>query len=88
MQIWIPALPDVGLVQWFHRIPTNTTYWTGFPDEKNPYINSWPGTARRRSGSTRLNRRSRRKQQGAGRLLSPGPSLRDAVGRMPLDGRR
>lgn len=40
MQIWIPALPDVGLVQWFHRIPTNTTYWTGFPDEKNPYINS------------------------------------------------
>ncbi len=40
MEIWIPALPDVGLVQWFHRIPTNTTYWTGFPDESNPYINS------------------------------------------------
>ena len=40
MEIWIPALPDVGLVQWFHRIPTNTTYWTGYPDDGNPYINS------------------------------------------------
>ena len=40
MDIWIPALPDIGLVQWFHRIPTNTTYWTNFPDENNPYINS------------------------------------------------
>lgn len=40
MQIWIKELPDVGLVQWFHRIPTNTTYWTGFPTEENPYINS------------------------------------------------
>jgi peptide/nickel transport system substrate-binding protein len=40
MQIWIDNLPDVGVVQWFHRIPTNTTYWTNFPDEKTPYINS------------------------------------------------
>lgn len=40
MQIWIKNLPDIGLVQWFHRIPTNTTYWKGFPDETNPYINS------------------------------------------------
>lgn len=40
MAIWIKALPDIGLVQWFHRIPTNTTYWTGFPTEENPYINS------------------------------------------------
>ncbi|HET8630144.1 MAG TPA: ABC transporter substrate-binding protein [Thermomicrobiales bacterium] len=40
MAIWIPALPDIGLVQWFHRIPTNTTYWTAYPDENNPYINS------------------------------------------------
>jgi peptide/nickel transport system substrate-binding protein len=40
MAIWIKELPDVGLVQWFHRIPTNTTYWTGWPDESNPYINS------------------------------------------------
>ena len=40
MDIWVKNLPDVGLVQWFHRIPTNTTYWTGFPTEDNPYINS------------------------------------------------
>jgi peptide/nickel transport system substrate-binding protein len=40
MTIWIKELPDVGLVQWFHRIPTNTTYWTNFPDDSNPYINS------------------------------------------------
>jgi peptide/nickel transport system substrate-binding protein len=40
MDIWIKAMPDVGLVQWFHRIPTNTTYWTGWPSEENPYINS------------------------------------------------
>lgn len=40
MDIWIKELPDVGLVQWFHRIPTNTTYWTGWPSEENPYINS------------------------------------------------
>ncbi|HEX5414853.1 MAG TPA: ABC transporter substrate-binding protein [Chloroflexota bacterium] len=47
MQIWIPALPDIGLVQWFHRIPVNTTYWTNWPNEKNPYINSanWHRTA-------------------------------------------
>jgi peptide/nickel transport system substrate-binding protein len=40
MAIWIQALPDIPLVQWFHRIPTNTTYWDGFPSEENPYINS------------------------------------------------
>ena len=47
MQIWIPALPDIGLVQWFHRIPVNTTYWTNWPNEKNPIINTanWHRTA-------------------------------------------
>ena len=40
MDIWIPALPDIGLVQWFHRIPTNHSYWTNWPDATNPYINS------------------------------------------------
>ncbi len=40
MGIWIKDLPDIGLVQWFHRIPTNTTYWTGWPSEENPYINT------------------------------------------------
>jgi peptide/nickel transport system substrate-binding protein len=27
MEIWVPALPDIQLVQNFHRIPMNTTYW-------------------------------------------------------------
>jgi len=47
MTIWITDLPDVPLVQWFHRIPTNQTYWTNFPSAENPYINSayWHRTA-------------------------------------------
>jgi peptide/nickel transport system substrate-binding protein len=47
MSIWIQDLPDIPLVQWFHRIPTNTTYWEGFPSAENPYINSayWHRTA-------------------------------------------
>lgn len=40
MQIWVPELPDIGLVQWFHRIPTNTTYWTNWPSATKPYINT------------------------------------------------
>lgn len=40
MAIWIPALPDIGLVQWFHRIPTNHAYWNNWPDAQHPWINS------------------------------------------------
>lgn len=40
MEIWVPELPDIGLVQWMHRIPTNTTYWTNWPSAENPYINT------------------------------------------------
>lgn len=40
MEIWVPALPDIGLVQWFHRIPTNNAFWTNWPDAQNPYINT------------------------------------------------
>ncbi|HSB77632.1 MAG TPA: ABC transporter substrate-binding protein [Candidatus Methylomirabilis sp.] len=39
MEIWIPDLPDIPLVHNFHRIPMNTTYWTNWPTEQNPYIN-------------------------------------------------
>jgi peptide/nickel transport system substrate-binding protein len=43
MEIWIPELPDIPLVYNYHRIPMNTTYWTSWPTEQNPYINgaSW-----------------------------------------------
>lgn len=39
MEIWLPALPDVQITEWYHRIPMNQTYWTNWPTEKNPYIN-------------------------------------------------
>jgi hypothetical protein len=26
--------------QGYHRLPTNTTSWTGWPDANNPYVNS------------------------------------------------
>jgi peptide/nickel transport system substrate-binding protein len=40
MEIWLKELPDIPLVQFYHRNPVNTTYWDNWPDEKNPYINS------------------------------------------------
>jgi len=40
MEIWLRELPDIPLVQFYHRNPVNTTYWTNWPDKNNPYINS------------------------------------------------
>ena len=39
MEIWLPNLPDLQIVQWLHRIPMNETYWTGWPTQDDPYIN-------------------------------------------------
>jgi len=39
MAIWLPNLPDVQLVQFYHRIPMNTTYWTNWPSAENEYMN-------------------------------------------------
>jgi peptide/nickel transport system substrate-binding protein len=43
MEIWLPELPDIQLVQNFHRIPWNTTYWKNWPTAENAYVNgaSW-----------------------------------------------
>ncbi len=43
MEIWLPDLPDIQLVQNYHRIPLNTTYWRNWPTQDNSYINdaSW-----------------------------------------------
>ncbi|HVZ08179.1 ABC transporter substrate-binding protein [Rhodopila sp.] len=43
MEIWLPDLPDVQLVQNYHRIPLNTMRWTNWPGTDNAYINtaSW-----------------------------------------------
>ena len=40
MAIWLNEMPSVPLLQWYHRIPHNETYWTNWPSEDNPYINS------------------------------------------------
>lgn len=42
MEIWIPELPDIPLMYNYHRIPANTTYWTNYPTEQNPYGTSAP----------------------------------------------
>ena len=40
MEIWLAELPSIPLVQWYHRIPHNQTYWTNWPSAANPYIHS------------------------------------------------
>ncbi len=40
LQIWLPELPAIPLLQFYHRIPHNETYWTNWPSAENPYINS------------------------------------------------
>ena len=40
MEIWMRELPAIPLLQWYHRIPHNQTYWRNWPSEQNPYINS------------------------------------------------
>jgi peptide/nickel transport system substrate-binding protein len=39
MMIWLPELPDIQITEWYHRIPMNTTYWTGWPTKDDPYTN-------------------------------------------------
>jgi peptide/nickel transport system substrate-binding protein len=39
MEIWLPELPDIQLVQNYHRIPMNTTYWKNWPTADNAYVN-------------------------------------------------
>ena len=43
MEIWLPDLPDVQLVQNYHRLPLNQTRWKNYGGESNPYVNnaSW-----------------------------------------------
>ena len=40
MAIWLDEMPSVPLLQWYHRIPHNETYWKNWPSQDNPYINS------------------------------------------------
>lgn len=38
MGIWLPALPDIQLTEFYQRVPMNTTYWTGWPTADNAYV--------------------------------------------------
>jgi peptide/nickel transport system substrate-binding protein len=40
MAIWLPEYPDIQISQGMHRLPTNTTYWTNWADQENPYVNT------------------------------------------------
>ncbi|MBI2504576.1 MAG: ABC transporter substrate-binding protein [Candidatus Latescibacteria bacterium] len=46
MEIWLRELPTIPLVQWYHRIPHNQTYWQNWPSAENPYSNDsyWANT--------------------------------------------
>lgn len=39
MAVWLPELPDIPIQEWYHRIPMNQTYWTGWPTRENSYVN-------------------------------------------------
>jgi peptide/nickel transport system substrate-binding protein len=40
MEIWFEELPDCPIVQWYHRIPISNWYFTDWPNEQDPYMNS------------------------------------------------
>ncbi|MCC6455032.1 MAG: ABC transporter substrate-binding protein [Caldilineaceae bacterium] len=48
LEIYLDNLIDAPIQQWMHRIPYNTTYWTGWPTQDDPYVNgafwalTWP----------------------------------------------
>ncbi|MBV9355402.1 MAG: hypothetical protein JO023_07720, partial [Chloroflexi bacterium] len=39
MEIWLRELPDIPLVEFYHRNPVNSMYWSNWPNQNNPYIN-------------------------------------------------
>ena len=47
MEIWLPELPDIQLVQTVIAVPMNTTYWTGWPKAPDYHIHEgfWHRTA-------------------------------------------
>ena len=40
IEIFLKELPALPLLQFYHRLPHNETYWTNWPSAKDPYINS------------------------------------------------
>lgn len=38
MEIWMREAVEAPISEWYHRVPMNQTYWTGWPTEQNPYM--------------------------------------------------
>ena len=36
LEIWMREVVEVPISEWYHRVPMNQTYWTGWPTEQNP----------------------------------------------------
>jgi peptide/nickel transport system substrate-binding protein len=41
MTIWYNDCPEINLVEWHHRTPQNTTYWTNWPNNDDAYNTSF-----------------------------------------------
>jgi peptide/nickel transport system substrate-binding protein len=39
LEIYLDNLIDAPIQQFMHYIPMNTTYWTGWPTQDDPYVN-------------------------------------------------
>ena len=38
MDIWLREAVEAPISEWYHRVPMNQTYWTGWPTEADPYM--------------------------------------------------
>ena len=38
LDIYFRDLPEINMLEEFHTLVFNTTYWTGYPDKDNPYV--------------------------------------------------
>ncbi len=38
MEIWMREAVEAPISEWYHRVPMNQTYWTGWPTEAAPYM--------------------------------------------------
>ena len=41
MAIWYRECPEIPVVEWYHRTPQNTTYWTNWPNNDYAYNTSF-----------------------------------------------
>ena len=51
MEIWMREAVEVPISEWYHRVPMNQTYWTGWPTRAEPlHAAVASGTRRARFG--------------------------------------